>query len=133
MLRVSSGEGGSFFNADKRKKQVTLIDPASAQSSTAEDRRPTVAAPKMFAFDAIFTEEDSQVRYSKIFYENNTRVVWKFRGLIMKMNKNFYESVFIFQYNHYLALMHFFHLISNAIILVLKNDSSRLSKYSFAA
>ncbi|XP_051169853.1 kinesin-like protein GA13060 isoform X2 [Leptopilina boulardi] len=60
MLRVSPGEGGSFFNADKRKKQVTLIDPASAQSSTAEDRRPTVAAPKMFAFDAIFTEEDSQ-------------------------------------------------------------------------
>lgn len=64
MLRVSSGEGGSFFSADKRKKQVTLIDPASAQSSTAEDRRPTVAAPKMFAFDAIFTEEDSQVRFS---------------------------------------------------------------------
>lgn len=61
MLRVSSGEGGSFFNADKRKKQVTLVDPTSGQSSTAEDRRPTVAAPKMFAFDAIFTEEDSQV------------------------------------------------------------------------
>ena len=61
MLRVSTGEGGSFFNADKRKKQVTLVDPSSAQSSTAEDRRPTVAAPKMFAFDAIFTEEDSQV------------------------------------------------------------------------
>ncbi|XP_046591946.1 uncharacterized protein LOC107217886 [Neodiprion lecontei] len=60
MLRVSSGEGGSFFNADKRKKQVTLVDPASAQSVSAEDRRPTVAAPKMFAFDAIFTEEDSQ-------------------------------------------------------------------------
>uniref|UniRef100_A0A0C9R8R8 CG14535_0 protein n=1 Tax=Fopius arisanus TaxID=64838 RepID=A0A0C9R8R8_9HYME len=60
MLRVSSGEGGSFFNADKRKKQVTLVDPTAGQSSTAEDRRPTVAAPKMFAFDAIFTEEDSQ-------------------------------------------------------------------------
>lgn len=61
MLRVSPGDGGSFFNADKRKKQVTLVDPASGQSSSAEDRRPTVAAPKMFAFDAIFTEEDSQV------------------------------------------------------------------------
>ncbi|XP_071566947.1 uncharacterized protein [Temnothorax nylanderi] len=60
MLRVSPGDGGSFFNADKRKKQVTLVDPASGQSSSAEDRRPTVAAPKMFAFDAIFTEEDSQ-------------------------------------------------------------------------
>lgn len=60
MLKVSSGEGGSFFNADKRKKQVTLVDPTSGQSSSADDRRPTVAAPKMFAFDAIFTEEDSQ-------------------------------------------------------------------------
>lgn len=67
MLRVSSGEGGSFFNADKRKKQVTLIDPASGQSSTAEDRRPTVAAPKMFAFDAIFTEDDSQVSWTDVF------------------------------------------------------------------
>lgn len=62
MLKVSPGEGGSFFNADKRKKQVTLVDPTAGQSSLAEDRRPTVAAPKMFAFDAIFTEEDSQVR-----------------------------------------------------------------------
>ncbi|XP_026668699.1 kinesin-like protein CG14535 isoform X2 [Ceratina calcarata] len=60
MLKVSPGEGGSFFNADKRKKQVTLVDPTAGQSSTADDRRPTVAAPKMFAFDAIFTEEDSQ-------------------------------------------------------------------------
>lgn len=62
MLRVSGpGEGGSFFNADKRKKQITLVDPASASTSTAEDRRPAVSAPKMFAFDAIFTEEDAQV------------------------------------------------------------------------
>ncbi|XP_076239417.1 uncharacterized protein LOC143182349 [Calliopsis andreniformis] len=60
MLKVSPGDGGSFFNADKRKKQVTLVDPTAGQSSSAEDRRPTVAAPKMFAFDAIFTEEDSQ-------------------------------------------------------------------------
>ncbi|XP_054002832.1 uncharacterized protein LOC128889317 [Hylaeus anthracinus] len=60
MLKVSPGEGGSFFNADKRKKQVTLVNPTSGQSPSAEDRRPTVAAPKMFAFDAIFTEEDSQ-------------------------------------------------------------------------
>ncbi|CAK9821011.1 Kinesin-like protein CG14535 [Anthophora plagiata] len=60
MLKVSPGDGGSFFNADKRKKQVTLVDPTAGQSSSSEDRRPTVAAPKMFAFDAIFTEEDSQ-------------------------------------------------------------------------
>jgi len=69
MLRVSPGDGGSFFNADKRKKQVTLVDPTSGQSSSAEDRRPTVAAPKMFAFDAIFTEEDSQVNRCQIIYK----------------------------------------------------------------
>lgn len=70
MLKVSPGEGGSFFNADKRKKQVTLVDPTAGQSSSADDRRPTVAAPKMFAFDAIFTEEDSQVSFEirRIFF-----------------------------------------------------------------
>lgn len=67
MLKVSPGEGGSFFNADKRKKQVTLVDPTAGQSSSADDRRPTVAAPKMFAFDAIFTEEDSQVSSFRVF------------------------------------------------------------------
>ncbi|XP_076766277.1 uncharacterized protein LOC143433053 isoform X2 [Xylocopa sonorina] len=60
MLKVSHGEGGSFFNADKKKKQVTLVDPTAGQSSSADDRKPAVPAPKMFAFDAIFTEEDSQ-------------------------------------------------------------------------
>lgn len=74
MLRVSPGDGGSFFNADKRKKQVTLVDPASGQSSSAEDRRPTVAAPKMFAFDAIFTEEDSQVSKYKIIVKIEIRL-----------------------------------------------------------
>lgn len=75
MLRVSPGDGGSFFNADKRKKQVTLVDPASGQSSSAEDRRPTVAAPKMFAFDAIFTEEDSQVSLCKDYKYRKTYLI----------------------------------------------------------
>ncbi|KAK6640438.1 hypothetical protein RUM44_012132 [Polyplax serrata] len=51
----------SFFNVDSRKKQVTLYDPAVCGTPTApEDRRVGVAAPKMFAFDAIFTQDDSQ-------------------------------------------------------------------------
>lgn len=72
MLRVSTPtngspqEGsatGSFFSLDKRKKQVTLFDPAVCSGVSApEDRRVGVAAPKMFAFDAIFSQDDSQVR-----------------------------------------------------------------------
>ncbi|KAJ9596224.1 hypothetical protein L9F63_027152, partial [Diploptera punctata] len=51
----------SFFTVDSRKKQVTLFDPAACGGTAApEDRRVGVAAPKMFAFDAIFTQEDSQ-------------------------------------------------------------------------
>ncbi|KAG8240456.1 hypothetical protein J437_LFUL007389 [Ladona fulva] len=52
----------SFFSIDKRRKQVTLFDPAACGggSSAPEDRRVGVAAPKMFAFDAIFSQEDSQ-------------------------------------------------------------------------
>ncbi|KAJ3658790.1 hypothetical protein Zmor_010511 [Zophobas morio] len=70
MLRVSnpcSGPGAeacsnTFFSLDKRKKQVNLIDPSTCGSSSApEDRRVGVAAPKMFAFDAIFSQDDSQV------------------------------------------------------------------------
>ncbi|CAG9828079.1 unnamed protein product [Diabrotica balteata] len=71
MLRVSNPtppgpgvDGGSyngFFSIDKRKKQVTLTDPSICNGSAApEDRRVGVAAPKMFAFDAIFSQDDSQ-------------------------------------------------------------------------
>jgi hypothetical protein len=53
----------SFLTVDSRKKQVTLFDPAACGGTAApEDRRVGVAAPKMFAFDAIFTQDDSQVR-----------------------------------------------------------------------
>lgn len=59
----------TFFNVDSRKKQVTLYDPAVCGAPTApEDRRVGVAAPKMFAFDAIFTQDDSQVSYLHYFY-----------------------------------------------------------------
>ncbi|XP_021928762.1 kinesin-like protein GA13060 isoform X2 [Zootermopsis nevadensis] len=55
------GGSASFFSVDSRRKQVTLFDPAACGSTaTPEDRRVGVAAPKMFAFDAIFTQEDSQ-------------------------------------------------------------------------
>lgn len=80
MLRVSapsntspqegSSGGNSFFNLDKRKKQVTLYDPGvttgGGTATAPEDRRVGVAAPKMFAFDAIFSQDDSQVLDFKI-------------------------------------------------------------------
>ncbi|XP_067010239.2 kinesin-like protein CG14535 [Anabrus simplex] len=56
-----SSTSSSFFSIDARKKQVTLFDPALCGGSSApEDRRVGVAAPKMFAFDAIFSQDDSQ-------------------------------------------------------------------------
>jgi kinesin family protein 26 len=58
-----AGGSASFLSVDSRKKQVTLFDPAACGGTAApEDRRVGVAAPKMFAFDAIFTHDDSQVR-----------------------------------------------------------------------
>lgn len=68
MLRVAGDaqssveDSSSFFSVDKRRKQITLFDPALCGGPSApEDRRVGVAAPKMFAFDSIFTHEDSQV------------------------------------------------------------------------
>lgn len=75
MLRVASPIAEpppgvtQFFSLDKRKKQVTLYDPAlcgEAASTAPEDRKVGVAAPKMFAFDAIFSHDDSQVRICSI-------------------------------------------------------------------
>ncbi|XP_073988987.1 kinesin-like protein CG14535 isoform X2 [Rhodnius prolixus] len=66
MLKVSgcssTSSDTSLLNVDSRKRQVTLFDPAScgASSLTPEDRRLGVAAPKMFAFDAIFTEQEAK-------------------------------------------------------------------------
>lgn len=79
MLRVAApptgsaqetGSSNSFFSLDKRKKQVTLIDPSACGGGAAapEDRRLAVAAPKMFAFDAVFSQDDSQVGNSMFIY-----------------------------------------------------------------
>ena len=71
LLRVSPGgeaPGTSrVLNIDQRKKTVTLFDPGSGstnsqQNSNNEENRVGIAAPKMFAFDGIYTSEDSQVR-----------------------------------------------------------------------
>ncbi|XP_033844268.2 kinesin-like protein KIF26A isoform X2 [Periophthalmus magnuspinnatus] len=57
----SGSESQSFLKVDSRKKQVTLYDPASSpHSSSAHRRSATVAVPKIFAFDAVFTQDASQ-------------------------------------------------------------------------
>jgi len=68
MLRVceNSDDASGILGVDSRKKQVTLIDPGGSSVSgiTPEERRVGVSAPKMFAFDGIFGDEDDQVRIS---------------------------------------------------------------------
>lgn len=61
-----SSESQSFLKVDSRKKQLTLYDPASSPHSGSGHRRSaTVAVPKIFAFDAVFTQDASQVRTSR--------------------------------------------------------------------
>lgn len=60
---TDSSESQSFLKVDSRKKQLTLYDPASSPHSGSGHRRSaTVAVPKIFAFDAVFTQDASQVR-----------------------------------------------------------------------
>lgn len=65
-----SSESQSFLKVDSRKKQLTLYDPASSPHSSSGHRRSaTVAVPKIFAFDAVFTQEASQVSTSRRLYD----------------------------------------------------------------
>jgi len=65
MLRVcdSAEDASGILGVDPRRKQVTLVDPAGTNGSgiTPEERRVGVSAPKMFAFDGIFGDDDDQV------------------------------------------------------------------------
>ena len=60
---MDGNQTGSFLSLDARKKQVTVYDPSINGFTTAAHRqRGVVAAPKMFAFDTIFSQDDSLVR-----------------------------------------------------------------------
>ncbi|XP_042204838.1 kinesin-like protein KIF26B isoform X2 [Homarus americanus] len=67
LLRVAPSlevsQSCKVLSVDPRKKTVTLFDPGSAvhpSSAHTEESRVGIAAPKMFAFDGIYTHEDSQ-------------------------------------------------------------------------
>ncbi|XP_010877183.2 kinesin-like protein KIF26A isoform X3 [Esox lucius] len=55
-----SSESMSFLKVDPRKKQLTLYDPSVNERANSGHRRATVAVPKIFAFDAVFTQDASQ-------------------------------------------------------------------------
>lgn len=57
-----SSESMSFLKVDQRKKQLTLYEPSLLTQPSSGHRRTPLAAPKMFAFDAVFTQDASQVR-----------------------------------------------------------------------
>lgn len=57
---AATGTGANFMSVDQKHRQLTLIDPNAPPASDGS-RRVGVAAPKMFAFDALFTQEDTQV------------------------------------------------------------------------
>lgn len=59
-----SSESMSFLKVDQRKKQLTLYEPSLLTQPILGHRRAPLAAPKMFAFDAIFTQDASQVKNS---------------------------------------------------------------------
>ena len=72
MLRLCPVEGAhtpSFLKVDPTKKQVTVFDPSSSGYTTTAHRRNAVAAPKMFAFDAICTQDDSLVRFFSLKFD----------------------------------------------------------------
>ncbi|XP_051880436.1 kinesin-like protein KIF26A isoform X2 [Pristis pectinata] len=67
MVRICPSQGAndtsesmSFLKVDSRKKQITLYDPSVSGHLSSTHRRTVVAAPKMFAFDAVFTQDASQ-------------------------------------------------------------------------
>ncbi|XP_050542839.1 kinesin-like protein CG14535 isoform X2 [Daktulosphaira vitifoliae] len=71
ILRVAKGQAdesvedqdkqSNFMSVDQKHRQLTLIDPNAPTPSNDGSRRVGVIAPKMFAFDALFTPEDTQV------------------------------------------------------------------------
>lgn len=68
MLRISDAAPTDsaqphYLCIDKKKRQITLTDPStlSANANAAnQERGPMVAAPKIFAFDNLFTSDDAQ-------------------------------------------------------------------------
>lgn len=88
MLKVSDNppteEAGqsSCLSIDKKKRQVTLTESnPNAVCNNAQERGPMVSAPKMFAFDSLFTAEDPQVSLHSILSQLAVFLKQEFSGL----------------------------------------------------
>ncbi|RZF36764.1 hypothetical protein LSTR_LSTR005077 [Laodelphax striatellus] len=65
VANVDENEASSpYISVDSKRKQVTVFDSACPPSPFTDDRRQRVSAPKVFAFDAIFTSSDTQAEIS---------------------------------------------------------------------
>lgn len=71
-----SEQAQSCLSIDPRKKQVTVFDPSTVGVTLSSHRRTTPVAPKMFAFDAVFSPDDSQVNWSRCFHAFIEFVNW---------------------------------------------------------
>lgn len=99
LLRVNAppegnADSSSILGVDRRRKQVSLFHPISSEGAPPppEDRRLAVSAPKMFAFDAIFSQDDSQVRLCHFYWRRPwNRNQWK-RPLVHRTNTKLAES-----------------------------------------
>lgn len=63
MLRICPsfiGESASVMKVDTKRKQITLYDPSTATHVSTAKRKMGVAAPKIFAFDAIYEPSAKQ-------------------------------------------------------------------------
>ncbi|CAG0897482.1 unnamed protein product [Darwinula stevensoni] len=60
MLRVKEGEGRECLELDPKRRQVALLDPSRVAVGSNHSFVPA-CAPKMFAFDALFHPQESQV------------------------------------------------------------------------
>lgn len=60
---MTEGSQPHYLSIEKKKRQITLTDlttTSTPSSAASQERAPKVAAPKIFAFDNLFTDEDAQ-------------------------------------------------------------------------
>lgn len=81
---TSAAESSSFLKVDSRKKQVTIMDPAANTQPNQSQKRGTTnqVPPKMFAFDAAFSHDASQVKDLYVFSKDVKRKPLMFKPLI---------------------------------------------------
>lgn len=70
-----SPESMSFLKVDSRKKQLTLYETAGDGPSSSTQRRSSAPAPKTFNFDAVFSQDASQVGEIQVFSSVGTPFV----------------------------------------------------------